>query len=531
MEDPDGVTRMVHQYLVGRGKLDLSSLPPLALRKVWSKLNQLDIVSQLMPPAMMLQEYRELYPKISVNDGFVYTCILAKPGMPYVLLLGENHDIECEDSSRILSQPAVMKELLKDGDHFMLEDKEQNHDNITNKYSVTGSVARINKLRIELQPCLAGKWVTGKTLHPEYEFPGCKYKEENKMVQFHWLDYGLGWDNQLDIKNCDSTLTHDGKQECYECDRQTKEPCKQDDKCDWKDGKCIALEPTGIQVIPQGIDKRKLDTNTAYREEVTTMIKNSLVHSLLDLEEPACKDLGKGGTWLEKRRECLGYRNQEFPGGTCVFDNKGVEYQNTPIWHVSRPPRPKCRSMYDYIHHELHKPKCEGFQMPTPEALAEWFVSGLKDTNLQWQNFHIIRRIMEVYTLLRMFRKFDQPAKRCIVYAGANHSEALAKLLVDTQGYVILDKYDPSAAVDAASATVNTANAEYEAAKAAYDRFDQSKNEKLAQIQEIIGVQGIQDIQNELYDKLSGKIKKLLRAHEELRLAHDEATRCHQLKI
>ena len=269
------------------------------------------------------------------------------------------------------------------------------------------------------------------------------------------------------------------------------------------------LGADGIQVIPQGIDKRKLDTNTAYREEVTTMIKNSLVHSLLDLEKPACKDLGKG--------ECLGYRNQEFPGSTCVFDNNGVEYQNTQKWYVSQPS--KCRSMYDYIHHELHKPKCEGFQMPTPEALAEWFVSGLEDTNLKWQNFHIIRRIMDVYTLLRMFRKFDQPAKRCIVYAGANHSKALAKLLVDTQGYVILDKYDPSAAVNAASATVNTANAEYEAAKAAYDRFDQSKNEKLSQIQ------------NELYDKLSGKIKKLLQAHKELRLAHDEATRCHQLKI
>ena len=49
MEDPDGALRMVHQYLVGRGKLDLSSLPPLALRKVWSTLNQLDIVSQPMP--------------------------------------------------------------------------------------------------------------------------------------------------------------------------------------------------------------------------------------------------------------------------------------------------------------------------------------------------------------------------------------------------------------------------------------------------------------------------------------------------
>ena len=93
--------------------------------------------------------------------------------------------------------------------------------------------------------------------------------------------------------------------------------------------------------------------------------------------------------------------------------------------------------------------------MPTPEALAEWFVSRLEDTNLKWQIFSIIRRIRDVYTLLRMFRKFDQPAKRCIVYAGDQHSTALAKLLVDTQGYVILDeKY-----MDDEVAQANYANA------------------------------------------------------------------------
>ena len=108
--------------------------------------------------------------------------------------------------------------------------------------------------------------------------------------------------------------------------------------------------------------------------------------------------------------------------------------------------------MYDYIHHELQKEKCDGFQMPTPEALAEWFVSELVDKNLKWQNFHIIRRIMDFYTLLRMFRKFAPPAKRCIVYAGASHSRALEKLLVDTQGYIVLDKYDPESAYKAAQA-------------------------------------------------------------------------------
>ena len=168
-----------------------------------------------------------------------------------------------------------------------------------------------------------------------------------QKVQFHWLDYGMGWKDKL------------------------------------------TDDLTGLHVIPQGIDKHKLDSDATYRKEVTTMIQNSLVHSLLDLEEPACKDLGKGGTWLEKRRECLGYRNQEFPGGTCVFDNKGVEYQNTKNWREVVLP-PKCRSMYDYIHHELHKEKCEGFQMPTPEALAEWFVSRVRDYSLTWQNFFTI---------------------------------------------------------------------------------------------------------------------------------------------
>ena len=80
--------------------------------------------------------------------------------------------------------------------------------------------------------------------------------------------------------------------------------------------------------------------------------------------------------------------------------------------------------------------------MPTPEALAEWFVSEIEDDNLRWQNFKIIRIIMDFYTLLRMFRKFEQPAKRCIVYAGALHSKALAKLLVDTQEYVIVNQQD-----------------------------------------------------------------------------------------
>ena len=395
----------------------------------------------------------------------------------------------------------------------------------------------------------------------------------------------MGWDDKLDIKNCDSALSYVGDpDECLECpEHAAPKQCQDDEKCDWKDGKCIALEPTGFQVIPQGIDKHKLDRDATYRKEVTTMIQNSLVHSLLDQEKPPCKDLGKmwrvlkipvrhlqtsltsppfhsrerpptalealaekvattstfnlintyylrlgGGVSLIKEtfyperadffswnaigvvdklsnagmlqhikvgdstanqltfvsdstaassrfegppdqvvaavyilqglgfnakfikhgqdeNECLGYRNTDFPGGTCVFDNKGVEYQNEKDWlKATNPNRPKkCRSIYDYIHHELHKEKGEGFQMPTPEALAEWFVSGLEDTNLKWQNFHIVRDIMDVYTLLRMFRKFAQPAKRCIVYAGANHSEALAKLLVDTQEYVILDRQDP----------------------------------------------------------------------------------------
>lgn len=411
----------------------------------------------------MLRTYRETYPEMKVHDGITYTCILAKPGMPYVLLLGENHNIECEDSSRILSQTAVMDELLKDGDHFLLEDPQQDHARIIgDQWIDPADLSRINTLRQELSHCLGAKWKEKKELYPDAETRTCKYQTENKQVQFHWLDYGLGWDNELDIKNCDSTLSDYGKdKECRECPTHASEQCQADEKCSWKDGKCIALDPTGLQVIPQGIDKHKLDSDATYRKEVTTMIQNSLVYSLLDtelrqkgsLETLPCRHLDE--------EDCVGYRNHEFPGGTCVFDNKGVEYQNEKVWLTAyHPNRPKkCRSMYDYIHHELRKPKCEGFQMPTPEALAEWFVSEVPDENLRWQNFHIIRRIMEVYTLLRMFRKFAQPAKRCIVYAGSNHSKALAKLLVDTQGYVILDKHDPYVATEANAKAVADADA------------------------------------------------------------------------
>ena len=334
--------------------------------------------------------YRQEYPEVKVTDGITYSCILAKPGMPYVLLIGENHNIECKDSSRILSNPAVMNELLKDGDHFLLEDQAQNHDTITKKYSTT---SRIAKLREELKHCLSAKWIEGKELSREADTGMCKYHTDNKKVQFHWLDYGMGWKDKL------------------------------------------TDDLTGLHVIPQGIDKHKLDSDEEERNKVKRMIQNSLVHSLLDQDKPPCKDLGE--------HECLGYRNADFPGGACVFDNKGVEYQNETNWFDAILRSDKCRSIYDYIHNELHKPKCEGFQMPTPEALAEWFVSGVTDDNLTWQNFHIIRRIMDFYTLLRMFRKFVEPAKRCIVYAGADHSKALAKLLVDTQEYVIVDKQDP----------------------------------------------------------------------------------------
>ena len=334
--------------------------------------------------------YRQEYPEVKVKDGITYTCILAKPGMPYVLLIGENHNIECKDSSRILSNPAVMHELLKDGDHFLLEDQAQNHYTITEKYLYTH---RIDKLRKELKHCLSAKWIEGKTLSREAVTETCKYNTVNKKVQFHWLDYGMGWKDKL------------------------------------------TDDLTGLHVIPQGIDKHKLDSDEEERNKVKRMIQNSLVHSLLDQDKPPCKDLGE--------HECLGYRNADFPGGACVFDNKGVEYQNETNWFDAILRSDKCRSIYDYIHNELHKPKCEGFQMPTPEALAEWFVSRVTDDNLTWQNFHIIRRIMDFYTLLRMFRKFVEPAKRCIVYAGADHSKALAKLLVDTQEYVIVDKQDP----------------------------------------------------------------------------------------
>ena len=240
----------------------------------------------------MLRTYRETYPEVKVHDGITYTCLLAKPGMPYVLLLGENHDIECEDSSRIVSQPAVMHELLKDGDHFLLEDKALNHSNINTSYSTT---RRINKLRQELKQCLSATWKEGKGLDPDAETRTCKYQTDNKKVHFHWLDYGMYWDDKLDIKNCDSTLSYVGDHdECLECpEHAAPEQCQDDEKCDWKDGKCIALEPTGFQVIPQGIDKHKLDSDATYRKEVTTMIQNSLVHSLLDQEKPPCKDLGK----------------------------------------------------------------------------------------------------------------------------------------------------------------------------------------------------------------------------------------------
>ena len=61
---------------------------------------------------------------------------------------------------------------------------------------------------------------------------------------------------------------------------------------------------------------------------------------------------------------------------------------------------------------------------------------------------------MDFYTLLRMFRQFDQPAKRCIVYAGADHSTDLADLLVETQGYCVLQKTDYSEQLNTLEADV-----------------------------------------------------------------------------
>ena len=139
----------------------------------------------------MLRTYRKEYPEVTVNDGITYTCILAKPGMPYVLLLGENHNIECEDSSRIVSQPAVMHELLKDGDHFLLEDEALNHSNIN---TTLHSTIRIHKLRQELRQCLSTKWKEGKELDPGCRDPNVQVpdREQEGAIPLARLWDGLG---------------------------------------------------------------------------------------------------------------------------------------------------------------------------------------------------------------------------------------------------------------------------------------------------------------------------------------------------
>jgi hypothetical protein len=359
-------------------------------------------------PTQQWYKYRKAYPEVKVHDGITYVGILAKPGMPYVLLLGEHHPITCTDNSRLLSQPAVMNELLKDGDHFLLEAPPISHENLARGY---GTNNRINLLRTELQPCLRAEWVKGKDLYAHgyngnpsgtmrgsrrQELVSCKYHTDLKNVHFHWLDYGMF--SELASNNIRTQVI-----------------------------RCRYLDLEKLKSVPE------------YKEDAITMIHNSLVHSLLDKEKPPC--------WKMQQEECD--RNADSAGGTCVWDDKGLESQNAFSWSSVTKLRPKCRSMYDYVHNELHKPKCSQFQMPDPEELAKWFVNMLiyrldvHDTpnTARSQNFYMRRFVMDFYTLLRMFREFTTPAKRCIVYAGTSHSNGLAALLRDTQGYQMLYEY------------------------------------------------------------------------------------------
>ena len=365
-------------------------------------LSNVDHTESAQAPAPLYDEYRKAYPEVKVYDGITYVGILAKPGMPYVLLLGEHHPITCTDNSRLISKPAVMHELLKDGDHFLLESPPISHENLANGY---GTNNRMNLLRTELQPCLRAEWVKGKYLYARGSPSGtmhgsrrqglvsCKYHTAQKNVHFHWLDYGMFSELSNNIRR--------------------------------------------TQVIRcRYLDLEKLKSVPEYKGAAITMIQNSLVHSLLDNEKPPC--------WKMRQEEC--YRNADSAGGTCVWDSKGLESQNAFSWSSVIRLRPKCRSMYDYVHNQLHKPKCSQFQMPESGELAKWFVNmlisrmdGHKTPNeATLQNFYMRRFVMDFYTLLRMFREFTKPAKRCIVYAGTSHSKRLAALLRDTQGYQML---------------------------------------------------------------------------------------------
>jgi hypothetical protein len=342
-------------------------------------------------PAATLASYRAIYPEVKIYDGIVYKCILAKEGMPYVLLIGERHNVLCKDTSRVISHPEVVRELLRPGDHFLLEDLPPEPKDVANIQQLIHYVRDTSSSPVPLDQ-LSRMF---------------RQRRSPPNVQFHWLDYGWGW---LDFE---ADQRADKRRRACAAMKQPDE-CRKDPLCVWSGVTCHSL-PMGLQAIPDYPDFLQLIGG----EEVdapAAILERTLISALLDtdtckVDQKTCEDVG---------------HSKDYITGSCVWDTVDAT----------------CRSIFGHIHRELEKEKCAGYQPVTADVLASELVQCLmqeKDKSYSSLNFSALRWTMDVYSLFRMFRKFRTPAKRCIVYAGDFHSINLRHLLVGTQGYRVLE--------------------------------------------------------------------------------------------
>jgi hypothetical protein len=88
-----------------------------------------------------------------------------------------------------------------------------------------------------------------------------------------------------------------------------------------------------------------------------------------------------------------------------------------------------------HIVREMAKQKCDGFTPLAPADLEDC----LRGSRTVLSPFVIARFELDVYAVLRMFRKFTpSAAKRCIVYAGKQHIDGISKILQVSQQYDVV---------------------------------------------------------------------------------------------
>ena len=196
--------------------------------------------------------------------------------------------------------------------------------------------------------------------------------------------------------------------------------CKFPGRYNWVDFKSFKAD-NSKRIMPQNIldsirEKCKAKQETELQDLVkpfTTKIATSNHHP------SAC-------TGKTDRDACRGDTNK---WADCTFDEPN-----------------SCTPVFDILFKEMSKDKATGFKPPTAENMARCLAKTLiykyheEDNNRP--NFACLRWLMDLYTLYRMFRNFNPPPKRLVVYAGFAHSKNLCHLLQHTQGYTVLHQYE-----------------------------------------------------------------------------------------